>query len=170
MNHFYYIVEGFKNGSCLFARFDYNHIDTKKAIDGILYYEEKSKSWIIHVIYTGAPFDYKMSSGKITKVKLQKCKDGLVVDGIPYLFKKKGRGTFISDYDVSSSTCADIIFAECASIRGDFEQLDTQFGKDCNLFVSEDDIKLVGRQLAKTEKALKELEIKLQNTKLLMLR
>ncbi len=170
MNHFYYIVEGFKNGSCLFARFDYNHIDTKKAIDGILYYEEKSKSWIIHAIYTGAPFDYKMSSGKITKVKLQKCKDGLVVDGIPYLFKKKGRGTFISDYDVSSSTCADIIFAECASIRGDFEQLDTQFGKGCNLFVSEDDIKLVGRQLAKTEKALKELEIKLQNTKLLMLR
>ena len=92
MNHFYYIVEGFQNGSCLFARFDYNHIDTKKPIDGILYYEEKSKSWIIHAIYTGAPFDYKMSNGKITKVKLQKCKAGIMVDGIPYLFKKKGRG------------------------------------------------------------------------------
>ena len=170
MNHFYYIVEGFQNGSCLFARFDYNHIDTKKPIDGILYYEEKSKSWIIHAIYTGAPFDYKMSNGKITKVKLQKCKAGIMVDGIPYLFKKKGRGFFNSEPNVPSSTCADILFTDCASIRSEFENLKAHFSKDCNLFVSEDDIKLVGRQLTKTEKALKELEIKLQNTKLLMLR
>ena len=170
MNHFYYIVEGFQNGSCLFARFDYNHIDTRKPIDGILYYEEKSKSWIIHAIYTGAPFDYKMSSGKITKVKLQKCKAGIMVDGIPYLFKKKGRGFFNSEPNVPSSTCADILFTDCASIRSEFENLKAHFNKDCNLFVSEDDIKLVGRQLTKTEKALKELEIKLQNTKLLMLR
>ena len=170
MNHFYYIVEGFQNGSCLFARFDYNHIDTRKPIDGILYYEEKSKSWIIHAIYTGAPFDYKMSSGKITKVKLQKCKAGIMVDGIPYLFKKKGRGFFNSEPNVPSSTCADILFTDCASIRSEFENLKAHFSKDCNLFVSEDDIKLVGRQLTKTEKALKELEIKLQNTKLLMLR
>lgn len=170
MNHFYYIVEGFQNGSCLFARFDYNHIDTRKPIDGILYYEEKSKSWIIHAIYTGAPFDYKMSSEKITKVKLQKCKAGIMVDGIPYLFKKKGRGFFNSEPNVPSSTCADILFTDCASIRSEFENLKAHFSKDCNLFVSEDDIKLVGRQLTKTEKALKELEIKLQNTKLLMLR
>ena len=170
MNHFYYIVEGFQNGSCLFARFDYNHIDTRKPIDGILYYEEKSKSWIIHAIYTGAPFDYKMSSGKITKVKLQKCKAGIMVDGIPYLFKKKGRGFFNSEPNVPSSTCADILFTDCASIRSEFENLKAHFSKDCNLFVSEDDIKLVGRQLTKTEKALTELEIKLQNTKLLMLR
>lgn len=170
MNHFYYVVEGFGKGTCLFARFDYKHLDTKKFINGILYYEEKSKSWIIHAIYTGAPFDYKMSNGKITKVKLQKCKDGIMVDGIPYLFKKKGRGAFFSESDIPSSTCADIIFTECVSIRGDFEQLKTQFGKDCNLFVSENDIKLIGKQLIKTDKALKDLEIKAQNTKLLMLR
>ena len=38
MNYFYYIVEGFQKEPCLFARFDYNHIDTKKSNDGILYY------------------------------------------------------------------------------------------------------------------------------------
>ena len=170
MSYFYYIVEGFQNGSCLFARLDYNHIDTRKPIDGILYYEEKSKSWIIHAIYIGAPFDYKMSSGKITKVKLQKCKGGIMVNGIPYLFKKKGRGFSNSELDVPSSTCADILFTECASIRSEFENLKAQFVKDCNLFVSDDDIKLIGKQLGKTDKTLKDLEIKVQNTKLLMLR
>lgn len=171
MNYFYYIVEGFQKKPCLFARLDYNHIDTKKSNDGILYYEEKSKSWIIHAIYTGAPFDYKKSSnGKNTKIKLQKCKDGIMVDGIPYLFRKKGWGTFISKSEASTSTSADIIFLECASIRNDFEHLKTLFYKDCNLFVSDDDIKLIGKQLDKTEKTLKNLEIKVQNTKLLMLR
>jgi len=170
MNHFYYSVEGFNKGACLFARFDYNHLDTKCPIDGILYFEEKNKNWMIHAIYAGTPFDYKIPSGKITKIKLLKCKDGIIMDGIPYLFKKKGRANFFAETSEHSSTGADILFAECASIRLDFEQLKTQFVKDCNLFVSDDDIKLVGKQLDKTEKALKDLEIKLQNTKLLMLR
>ena len=71
---------------------------------------------------------------------------------------------------VPSSTCADILFAECTSIRSEFENLKAQFVKDCNLFVSDDDIKLISKQLSKTDKALKDLEIKVQNTKLLMLR
>ena len=93
-----------------------------------------------------------------------------MVNGIPYLFKKKGRASFRTESVKSPSTCADIIFSECASIRSDFEHLKAQFVNDCNLFVSDYDIKLVGKQLTKTEKALKDLEIKLQNTKLLMLR
>lgn len=169
MNHFYYVVEGFNKGACLFSRFDYNHVDTKKAIDGIRYYEEKSKNWMIHAIYTGAPFDYKLASGALTKVKLQKCKDGIIIDGIPYLFKKKGKVSVSTEPAMQSSTCADIIFKECSSIQSDFELLKSMFAKDCNLFVSNNDIKLVGKQLDKTEKALKALEIKLQNTKLLML-
>ena len=73
-------------------------------------------------------------------------------------------------FPVPSSTCADILFAECTSIRSEFENLKAQFVKDCNLFVSDDDIKLISKQLSKTDKALKDLEIKVQNTKLLMLR
>lgn len=111
-----------------------------------------------------------MSSGKITKIKLQKCRDGIVVDGIPYLFKKKSRANTYAEPSDPFSASADIIFTECASIRSDFEQLKARFVKDCNLFVSDDDIIFIGKQLAKTEKALKDLEIKLLNTKLLMLR
>ena len=81
--------------------------------------------------------------------------------------RKAGALSFL---EVPTSTSADIIFLECASIRNDFEHLKTFFYKDCNLFVSDDDIKLIGKQLDKTEKALKNLEIKVQNTKLLMLR
>ena len=169
-NHFYYVVENFSQGACLFARLDYKHIDTRKPMDGILYYEEKNKNWIIHAIYSGAPFNYKMSNGKITKVKLQKCKEGIMVDGIPYLFKKKGGTSLSTESTLPSSSYTDITFAECASIRSDFEILQAKFSKNCNLFVSEDDLKLIGKQLSKTEKALKELDIKMQNTRLLMMR
>ena len=169
-NLFYYAMEGFHKGPCLFARFDYSHLDARKSIDGILFFDDKSKHWTIHAIYSGAPFGYSVASDKITKVCLQKCRDGVMVDGVPYKFKKKRPESSAAETSAESFTGADDIFTDCASTRSDFEQLKSQFGKDCNLFVSANDLKLIGKQLSKTEKTLKELELKLQNTQLLMSR
>ena len=93
-----------------------------------------------------------------------------MVDGVPYKFKKKRPESSAAETSAESFTGADDIFTDCASTRSDFEQLKSQFGKDCNLFVSANDLKLIGKQLSKTEKTLKELELKLQNTQLLMSR
>lgn len=92
-----------------------------------------------------------------------------MVNGIPYLFKRYDKMSYGAEPVVLFSSSADIIFSECASIKSDFEHLKEQFSKDCNLFVSTDDIKLIGKQLSKTEKALKKLDIRIQNTKLLMI-
>lgn len=170
MNHFYYIVEGFNQGPCLFARFDYNHVDAQRPADGILYYEEKSKNWMIHAIYTEAPFACRVTGGKITKVKLQKCRDGIMVNGTPYLFKKKDGAEPSRARAATSSADADTLFAEYVAMQDEFERLKGQFASGCNLFVSDDDINLIGKQLSKTGKALKDLGIKLRNTKLLMMR
>ena len=169
-NHFYYVVEGFKQGPCLFARFDYNHVDAQRPIDGILYFEEKSRNWLIHAIYTDAPFSCKVPGGNIAKVKLQKCKDGIIMNGTPYLFKKKGEAGLGAKLAAQPSTGVDTLLTACVAIQEDFDRLKEQFTKGCNLFVSDDDITLIGKQLRKTEKALKDLDIKTQNTKLLMMR
>ncbi len=167
-NHFYYIVEEYSKENCLFAKFDYNHIDANKAIDGILYYEDKNQHWIIHAIYTRAPFDYRMNNGKINKVKLQKCRGGILVDGVPYLFKKQNRWRETAEPAIPSFSKADVIFSECQTIKSDFERLKGVFEKNNNLFVSSDDIKLINRQLLKTETNLKKLDVKIQNTRLLI--
>ena len=168
-NYFYYTVEGFSKGKCLFSKADYNHVDAKTTTDGILYYDERNNCWMIHAIYTGAPFDYKMSNGKLTKLKLQKCSGGIIVDSIPYAFIRKNRfGAIVEEQQSSSFTSTEIVFEECESIKNVFSELRSMFANSTNIFVSSDDKKLIMRQLSKTEKEIGELEIKIKNTKLLI--
>lgn len=170
VNYFYYIVEGYEKGACLFAKADYNHIDMAKDSEGIIYFEEKGQKWIIHAIYTGAPFDFKINNGKIFKVKLKKCAGGIIIDGIPCSFRRKNGFAGLNTNPVSTSSIAsvDIIGSECNVIKLNFEKLKSLFSSCDNIFVSKSDKKLVSQQLNKTEKSINELEIKIQNTKLLI--
>lgn len=168
-NYFYYTVERFDKGRCLFATVDYKYLDTNKPTDGIMYYDEKNSCYMIHAIYSGAPFNYKMASGKLTKLKLQKCNGGVIIDSIPYAFKRKGRiSRPEQNAHIPSFISTDIIFEECESIKKDFSVIHSLFVNCTNMFVSPDDKKLIMRQLSKTEKEIGELEIKIQNTKLLI--
>ena len=136
MTHFYYIVEGFNQGPCLFARFDYNHVDAQRPADGILYYEEKSKNWMIHAIYTEAPFACRVTGGKITKVKLQKCRDGIMVNGTPYLFKKKDGAEPSRARADTYSADADTLFAEYVAMKDEFERIQGHFTSGSNMLVT----------------------------------
>jgi hypothetical protein len=169
-SYFYYTLEKFEKGKCLFFKADYNQIETTKATDGILYFDDRSCNWMIHAIYTGAPFDYKMSNGKVTKIKLQKCRGGVVIDGIPHLFIRKNTLKAIEAMSnkVGNLVSIDIVEDECEYIKSQFSSLQETFRSCKNLFVSADDKKLIAKQLTKVGKSLDELDIKLQNTKLLI--
>lgn len=165
IKYFYYSIENYA-GQCLFAKTDYNHIGTNKPSDGILYYDERNSAWIIHAIYTGAPFDYKVSNGKIKKVKLQKCNGGVIMDNIPYAFKRKATST----NRIQGSALLDIdeVYNDCNLVKKDCAQLKTLFTDSTNLFIGADDKTLMKRQFTKAEKDIVELELKIHNTKLLM--
>lgn len=168
IDYFYYKVEGYDKGKCLFSRADYKYVNSNKTSDGIIYFDEKNNCWMIHAIYTGAPFDYKMTNGKLTKLKLRKCSGGVIIDDIPYAFKKKIRsGKTEQSDELPGFLSTDIIFEECESIKQEFASMRSLFADSTNIFVSSDDKKLIMRQLSKTEKELRELELKIQNTKLL---
>lgn len=166
-NHFYYIVEGFIKGNCLFAKFDYNHVNIQGVTDGILYYNESNQQWVIHAIYTGAPFDYKKNTGKITKVKLRKIPGGIMIDGVLHLFRKKsGNNATIEDTNPTDSNMNEITM-EYTSILKNFEQLKALFNDNENLFVSYNDLKLINNQLSESGKSLHQLGVKIQNINLL---
>ena len=77
VSYFYYSIRNFPQGKCLFYKADYNHVEVDKASDGILYRDEQKKAWIVHAIYTDAPFDYKIKNAQnVRKIKLQKCSYG----------------------------------------------------------------------------------------------
>ena len=170
---FYYKMQNFPKGLCLFAKADLNHISTDRDQPGILYYDDKSKYWIIHAIYTGAPFDYKMNSQEnVEKIQLRKCQGGIVMNGIPYGFKRKlGVVRTASDLfggDYTSDSVYQSLQNDYDGICRRWNILTKSLEDTGNLFVSADDRKLVGRQVKKVAKQLEELNVKLINAKQLL--
>lgn len=54
---------------------------------GIIFYEEKKKTWIIHVLYFGNPFESVLKRvSSSTKVKLRRVSDGITIGATTYHF------------------------------------------------------------------------------------
>lgn len=170
-NYMYYSLRDFPKGKCLFYKHDYNHLDPKKPVDGIIYRDEAKNTWIIRAIYTGTPFDYKVkTTSQVKKVKLLKCNAGIIVDGVPYglegmlssvLSGEGGTGSnaFVKNWADSALELLNI------DLRPQLSQLQVQFAKTEHLFLSDDDKKLANKYLSQCEKRLNEVAVKVHNAK-----
>ena len=167
----YYSLRDFPKGQCLFYKHDYNHLDHKKPVDGIIYMDETKNTWIIRAIYTGTPFDYKVKTTfQVKKVKLLKCNAGIIVDGVPYglegmlssvLSREGGTGNnvFVKNWADSALELLN------NDLRPQLSQLQDQFAKTEHLFLSDDDKKLANKYLSQCEKRLNEVAVKVHNAK-----
>ena len=174
-NFFYYTIKNFPKGKCLFYKADYNHVKMDKPMDGIIYLDNDKKAWIVHAIYTGAPFSYKeRNAGNTKRVKLLKCNGGIVIDGIPFAFERL-LGTPRMEEELFGQTTfeipneADVVIDSInKEIRPEWDKLQTLFTKTKNLFLSDDDTKMVRKYLTKCDKRINEVLVKAQNAKQLL--
>lgn len=172
---FYYTLQNFKDGKCYFYKTDYNHISVDTPSDGIIYKDEEKRAWIIHAIYTGAPFDYKArNQSNVKKIKLQKCKGGIIIDGTPYGFERELGSASMTDglfgvenYQMSNmaATALDTIEKD---LRPQLLKMQDIFAKSKNMFLSDDDHKVVKKYLARCEKHIEEVFVKAQNAQKLL--
>ena len=173
VSFFYFLVKDHPKGKCLFFKPDYTHVSARKTSDGILYWDDSKNAWVIHAIYTGTPFDYKMKSGSNSSmVKLNKCNGGIMIDGTAYVFERKNytKGPDLFEGDVTLSVnVADLALEELNNdLRPRYERLQELFSKTKHLFLSENDMKIVKKNLSASERRLKELEVKATNAKPLL--
>lgn len=181
VNYFYYSIHNFPQGKCLFYKLDYNHVDVDKVSDGILYRDEQNKSWIIHAIYTGAPFDYKIRNVQnIRKIKLQKCNGGIIIDNTPYAFEHKipstisslisnnGQGLFSNETFTEPSVADTALSLLQKNIAPTLTNIQRLFTESMHLFLSGNDKKIVKKYLSQCEKRIKETEVKIKNAQQLL--
>ena len=171
-NYFYYHIPNYPAGKCLFYKLDYSHIAMDKECDGIIYRDKEKNAWIIHAIYTGAPFDYKVKgTNNIRKIKLRKCIGGVVIDGTPYGFERFMPSISQNLFNDNVFPTTNVADDALSSLRNDLipglQQIQNIFTTK-HLFLSEDDYKIVKKYLTKCEKRTKELEIKLINAQQLL--
>ena len=174
-NLFYYTLQNYKDGKCLFYKADYNHISIDHSSDGIIYKDEEKHAWVIHAIYTGAPFDYKVrNQANVKKIKLQKCKGGIIIDGTPYGFERQPgsapttNGLFSGgNYQMPNMADTVIDFIE-KKLRPQFTKLQELFAKSKNMFLSDDDLKVTKKYLTRCSKHIEEVYVKAQNSQKLL--
>lgn len=171
-NYFYYDIQNYPSGKCVFYRADYNHIRADRDCDGIIYWDEQKKLWIVHAIYTGAPFDYKINQAeKVHKVTLRKCNGGIIIDGTPYGFERMASAISAQLREQTAPTlnAADIALALLTNeLIPAWTHLQKSFAEANHLFLSDEDRKIVKKHLAKCEKRIKELEVKIRNAQQLL--
>ena len=173
VNFFYYNVLKYYKGKTLFYKMDYSHVPSNQTCDGILYYDETKQAHIIHAIYTGQLYDYKIkNTQEAKKVKLSKCHGGIVIDNIPYAFQTKRANAEPTIFDLPGYPSPNIALKVLNDIRNELlvKLSDQQklFDNRRNLFLSDDDIKIAKQYLSQCEKSLKEMEVKAQNASLLL--
>ena len=181
VSYFYYSIRNFPQGKCLFYKADYNHVEVDKVSDGILYHDEQKRAWIVHAIYTGAPFDYKVRNVQnVRRVKLQKCNGGIIIDNTPYAFERRmplsmaslasdsGQGLFTDEIFAEPSVADTALSTLQENIAPALTNLQTLFAESMHLFLSDDDKKIVKKYLVQCEKRMKEMEVKIKNTQQLL--
>ena len=138
-------------------------------------------AWIVHAIYTGAPFGYKVRHVQnVRRVKLQKCNGGIIIDNTPYAFERRKPLSMASmTSDSGQDLFTDEIFAEPSvadtalsmlqkNITPTLTNIQTLFTESTNLFLLDDDKKIVKKYLVQCEKRMKEMEVKIKNTQQLL--
>ena len=169
---FYYLIQNYPLGKCMFFKTDYAHLSTNSDIDGILYRDKQKDALIVRAIYTGAPFDYQIKGdSNVNKVKLRKCNGGVIIDGIPYAFKRLnpiGSTSLFNNKILPTTSITDTALTTLKSkVVSDLQSIKDSFGLE-NLFLSDDDKKMAKKYLTSCEKRTKELEVKIMNAKELL--
>lgn len=169
-NYMYYSLRDFPKGKCLFYKPDYNEVNPTMPIDGILYRDENKNTWLIWVISTGAPFDYKSRDSSIVKkVKLLKCNGGVIIDGTPYGFEGMLSFNRNEQPESNSISWSEAVIQRMNNVlKPQLQQLQEQFAQSKHLFLSSDDLKLTQKYLKKCEKRFNEVIIKVDNAKTLI--
>ena len=160
VSYFYYSIRNFPQGKCLFYKADYNHVEVDKASEGILYRDEQKKAWVVHAIYTGAPFDYKIKNAlNVRKIKLQKCDGGIIIDKTPYVFERMMplsmtstssdgvQGLFADDSFMEQSVADTALSTLQKDIIPGLARLQTLFAGSKHLFLSDNDKKIAKKYL-----------------------
>ncbi|MDE5612088.1 MAG: hypothetical protein K2I90_08750, partial [Odoribacter sp.] len=108
----------------------------------------------------------------LTKVKIQKCSNGVIIDGIPYTFQRKGTPSdVVAESLQTSPACPRIAVAQDAfkACVAEWEQLVASNWTDCdNIFLLTADLALVNKMLKEVGELMKTTEVKLNNAVMMM--
>ena len=161
-NYFYLKVQNYPLGNCFVFMSDYKHL-TNRYKEGVIYWDEIQKAYLIRIIDTSQPFSGPGTLQNMKKVKLRKFPGWLEVGGKNYAIEKDT--TKPMNFPIETIQL-DETDKEMEKIRKELIERVDILTNGNNLFVSFDDTKMIKKQADRILKRLKELEVKIVSLQL----
>ena len=168
-DYFYYLIENCKliePVDTYFSQWDYASLSNELR-DGVMYYDVKLKKNIVHSLIQGRPFNTKsQNASKLTKVKLQKCPNGIIIDGTAYAFRKKGalQDVLMPEQGTPINQRIADVQNLLASTVSDWSEMIRNTWANCNnLFIGVNEVALVNKKITEVEELIKTTQVKINN-------
>lgn len=171
-DYFYYLVENYPGGDAYFSKWDYSSLNDVPR-DGIIYYDTKRKKNIIHAMMPSKTSDaLPQYASKLTNVKLQRCDDGVIIDGTLYEFRRKDRQRAktkmaLEELPIHQRVTAiqNLLQERAASWE---KMAAVSFADGKNIFLSKTDLALIDKTIMTVRDLIKTTEVKLNNVAMMI--
>lgn len=151
---FYYELESYPKGRCLIVASELKHLKIDADTPGIIFYDEKKKAWIIHVLYFGTPFESVLKGVSASiKVKLRRVSDGVTVDGVIYHLVRNDSSTLATNHR-SQSQFARSLKEELDEAGIILNDIGGRFKSHSNILNSKDEIELIRHEISLYQKRI----------------
>ena len=150
---FYHELEDYPKGRCLIVASELKHLKPESDTAGIIFYEEKKKAWIIHVLYFGNPFESVLKGvSSSTKVKLRRVSDGITINGAIYHLARNDSSTLKTHRSPSQLTRSlkEKLDEACKLMR----EIEGCFGTHSNILNTKDEIELLRHEITLYQKRI----------------
>lgn len=164
-NYFYLALKDHPKGKCFFFESDYKYVPKQGDCPAIMYFDENLRCYVIRKYDNYARAFGTSGKQNVTMVKISKYNGALLIDGIPYQIVRNS--SEISSQEQSSKE-GELMFVSPLVSQAEMAinalHKRWEFIKSSqNIFVSKNDLKLVGKTEMSLEKRLKVLLAKSKN-------
>ena len=159
-NYFYLKVLNYPLGNCFVFLSDYKHL-TDKYKDGVIYWDEIHNAYLVRSFDSNQPFSGSFMVQNMKKVKLRRFPGWLEIGGKNYAIEKGASKTENLNLSVNENVVLADVKKSLVSIRKGLAERVDLLTNGKNLFVEQDDTKVMKKQADKRMKRLEELEVKM---------
>ncbi|MBD5375068.1 MAG: AAA domain-containing protein [Bacteroides sp.] len=156
-NYFYLKVVGYPSGVCYLYRSDYEMLSAKADTPGVLFRDDNQGAYIVSRNDSSGPFASLPAVRNGKMVKLRAVAGGLSIDGEKYPIELRNGGAAIMDAVEMS------LGVRMETLRKRLEERMDEIEGSGNLFVSDDDVRLVRAAKKIMAKKLRSLELRVKS-------
>lgn len=165
-NYFYLRLINYPRGNCYFYVSDYKYLSTTKDKEAILYWDNNHNAYFIRCFDTASSLKTPQSIKSFQKVKLRISPGCLSINGQSYMIEMDSNEGIpaqnispVMDKDEKSNDMIEAI----NQLRTRITTRESVIKDSNNLFVNNEEMKMIKKHFTKLEKRINELEIKTIN-------